>query len=209
MDVKMRYWFSLGLLVQFLYPISALADENYKSKYIDQEHREIKSLTPDDIKEMQRGGGWGLAKAAELNGVPGPAHILEKEDKINLTDEQKRKIQKIYNNMKSEAVVLGEYLIRREAQLNKSFSDRTINQALLESSIQEIEKVRAKLRLVHLSAHLQTPNILTNEQIILYNKLRGYSGDPCQNIPEGHNSDMWKNTMSANKCITIASTPAG
>jgi hypothetical protein len=26
----------------------------------------------------------------------------------------------------------------------------------------------------------------------LYNKLRGYSNDPCQNIPEGHNVEMWK-----------------
>lgn len=188
----MKYWSSLGLIVLFLSPTPALAEENYKSKYVGQEHREIKNLSPDDIKELQRGGGWGLAKAAELNGVPGPAHILEMEEKINLTDKQKKEIQKIYNSMKSEAVVLGEHLIRLETKLNKSFSDRTINQALLENSIQEIEKVRAKLRLVHLSTHLQTPNILTNEQIILYNNLRGYSGDPCKNIPEGHNPDMWR-----------------
>ncbi len=188
----MKYWFSLGLLFLILFSLSAFSEESYKSKYVGQEHRTIKSLSPDDIKELKRGGGWGLAKAAELNGVPGPVHILEMAEKINLTDEQKRKVQKIYNDMKVEAVTLGEQLISLEKELNNGFSNRTINQTLLETSVREIEKVRAKLRLVHLSTHLQTPNILTNEQIILYNKLRGYSKDPCQNIPEGHNAEMWK-----------------
>ena len=114
------------------------------------------------------------------------------EDKIYLTDKQKKKIQKIYNEMKSEAIALGKQLIRLEMGLNMGFSNRNINQELLENYVREIEKVRAKLRIVHLSTHLQTPNILTNKQIILYNKLRGYSKDPCQNIPEGHNAEMWK-----------------
>jgi hypothetical protein len=27
----------------------------------------------------------------------------------------------------------------------------------------------------------------------LYNELRGYtSNDPCKNVPEGHDPDMWK-----------------
>ncbi len=105
---------------------------------------------------------------------------------------KKRKIQKIYNDMNVEAVALGEQLIRLELELNSGFSNRTINKILLDKSVREIEKVRAKLRLVHLSTHLKTPNILSNEQIILYNELRGYSKDPCQNIPEGHNAEMWK-----------------
>ena len=188
----MKYWFSLSLLFLILFSLSAFAEESYNSKYVGQEHRNIKSLSPDDIKELKRGGGWGLAKAAELNGVPGTAHILEMAEKINLTDEQKRKIQKIYNDMKVEAVALGEQLIRLELELNSGFSNRTINKILLDKSVREIEKVRAKLRLVHLSTHLKTPNILSNEQIILYNELRGYSKDPCQNIPEGHNAEMWK-----------------
>jgi len=35
--------------------------------------------------------------------------------------------------------------------------------------------------------------ILMPDQITLYNKLRGYSSDdPCENIPQGHNPEMWK-----------------
>ena len=187
----MKSKLSLVLLFIFVTSMSVFA-ETYTSKYVGEEYRKIKSLSPDDVEELKKGGGWGLAKAAELNGLPGPAHILEMEDKIYLTDKQKKKIQKIYNEMKGEAIALGKQLIRLEMGLNRGFSNRNINQELLENYVREIEKVRAKLRIVLLSTHLQTPNILTNKQIILYNKLRGYSKDPCQNIPEGHNAEMWK-----------------
>ena len=165
---------------------------NHSSEYVGEEHRAIKSLSADDIRELSEGDGWGLAKAAELNGVPGPAHILEMASEINLTPEQQAKIQAIYQQMKSEAISLGNQLIQLEATLNSHFANSSINQAILEQSLQDIERVRAQLRLAHLSAHLETPNILTPEQISLYNELRGYSQDPCANIPRDHNAAMWK-----------------
>ena len=165
---------------------------NHSSEYVGEEYRSIKSLSADDIKELRAGGGWGLAKAAELNGVPGPAHILEMASEIELTSTQQVEIQEIYEQMKSEAISLGNQLIQLEATLNTHFANSTINQAILEQSLQDIEHVRAQLRLSHLSAHLQTPNILTPEQISIYNELRGYSKDPCANIPQGHNAAMWK-----------------
>jgi len=51
----MKYWFSLSLLFLILFSLSAFAEESYKSKYVGQEHRKIKSLSPDDIKELKRG----------------------------------------------------------------------------------------------------------------------------------------------------------
>lgn len=166
--------------------------DNYRSRYVGQEQRQIKSLSAEDIKELKRGGGWGLAKAAELNGMPGPAHILEMAAEIQLGPEQQNRIQQLYNEMKAAAVVLGERLITLEADLNTAFADASINQARLEQSVREIESIRADLRIVHLSTHLQTPDILTREQIDLYNRLRGYASDPCQNIPQGHDPEMWK-----------------
>ena len=193
----MKLKFTLIVLFVFSTAVSAFA-ETHTSKYLGEEHRKIKSLSPNDIVELKKGGGWGLAKAAELNGVPGPAHILEMEDRINLTNDQKKKVQQIYSNMKAEAVLLGEQLIHLEEVLNNHFSSRTINQALLETLVHEIENVRSKLRIVHLSTHLQTPKILSSDQINLYNQLRGYSDDPCKNIPEGHDVEMWKKHNGCN-----------
>ena len=39
------------------------------STYAGMEARWIKSLSPEDLQELWRGGGWGLALPAELNGV--------------------------------------------------------------------------------------------------------------------------------------------
>jgi hypothetical protein len=48
-----------------------------------------------------------LAKAAELNGVPGPAHLLEMKEKIDLSAEQIRVIEDIYmKTLSSRPLVL-------------------------------------------------------------------------------------------------------
>jgi hypothetical protein len=176
-------------------PLSTVsaADHSYKSKYAGEEKRAIKSLSKTDIEELKNGRGWGLAKAAELNGLPGPVHLLEMKDEINLSNQQVREIEKLYKKMKEEAVPLGLELIELERQLNNHFANRTITSELLDILLEGVAQVQKKLRYVHLSTHLKTPNILTPEQIALYNQLRGYSShDPCEDIPKGHDPIMWK-----------------
>ena len=50
--------------------------------YAGEQQRAIKSLSEKDIADLQAGQGMGLAKAAELNGYPGPAHVLEHADAL-------------------------------------------------------------------------------------------------------------------------------
>ena len=186
---------TIQVLIFILIPTFAFsaADHSHKSKYAGEEKREIKSLSATDIEELQNGKGWGLAKAAELNGVPGPVHLLEMKEEIDLNAEQIRAIEDIYRKMKQEAVPLGLELIELERELNNQFSNRTITNELLLQILQKIAQVHRQLRFVHLSTHLKTPDILKSEQIILYNKLRGYSSDdPCENVPKGHDPEMWK-----------------
>ena len=181
--------------ILILTPLSSFSVEepSYKSKYAGEEKREIKTLSENDIEELKNGEGWGLAKAAELNGVPGPAHLLEMQKEIGLNSKQVQEIEDLYNKMKQEAIPLGFELIELEKALNEHFADRTITYESLDVSLEKIAQVHKKLRYVHLSTHLKTPDILTPEQIVLYNKLRGYSSaDPCKNIPVGHDPEMWK-----------------
>jgi len=186
---------TIQVLILILIPTFAfsVADHSHKSKYAGEEKREIKSLSATDIEELQNGKGWGLAKAAELNGVPGPAHLLEMKDEIDLSAKQIRAIENLYKKMKQEAIPLGLELIELERELNDHFASQTITDELLRQILQRIAQVHRQLRYVHLSAHLHTPDILKSEQITLYNKLRGYSSDdPCENIPKGHDPEMWK-----------------
>jgi len=182
-------------LILILIPMSTFsaADHSHKSKYAGEEKREIKSLSETDIEELKNGKGWGLAKAAELNGVPGPVHLLEMKEEIDLSAKQIRAIEDIYKKMKQEAIPLGLELIELEMELNNHFANRTITDELLRQILQRIAQVHRQLRYVHLSTHLKTPDILKSEQITLYNKLRGYSSDdPCENVPKGHDPEMWK-----------------
>ena len=175
---------------------TAQADQeqhSHTSDYTGQEIRAIKSLSSEDVAELKRGGGWGLAKAAELNGLPGPVHLLEMKEEIHLNDTQVTEITKIYNQMKSQAIQQGEMLIALELELENHFQNRTINNSILRSSLDAIEEVRKELRYIHLSAHLSTPDILSQEQIEKYNALRGYSNaNPCLNVPDGHDPEMWR-----------------
>ncbi|CAN7503757.1 hypothetical protein LJR255_003422 [Pararhizobium sp. LjRoot255] len=62
----------ITLALTLLLPATAGAQQahhDHKSAYAGEEVRSIKSLSEDDISELRRGGGWGLAKAAELNGM--------------------------------------------------------------------------------------------------------------------------------------------
>jgi hypothetical protein len=174
-------------------PALSAADNSHKSKYSGEEKREIKSLSVTDMEELKNGKGWGLAKAAELNGLPGPVHLLEMKTDIGLSADQINTIKDIYRKMKHEAVPLGLELIEFERELNNHFANRTITDSLLNQLLEKIADTRSRLRYVHLSAHLKTPAILKSEQIALYNKLRGYSSaDPCENVPKGHDPNMWK-----------------
>jgi hypothetical protein len=191
MKIKVTILVSILILIPAF--IFSTTDRSHNSKYAGEEKREIKSLSESDIEELKNGKGWGLAKAAELNGVPGPAHLLEMKEKINLSAQQIREIEDIYRKMKQEAIPLGLELINLERELNNHFAKRTISDELLSQILQRIAQVHRQLRYVHLSTHLKTPIILKSEQITLYNKLRGYSSDdPCENIPKGHDPKMWK-----------------
>src|SRR5690242_2678820 len=67
--------------------------------YAGQQARAIKSLSAEEIASLLKGEGIGLAKAAELNGYPGPAHVLALAGELRLSDAQRRQVQSIFDRM--------------------------------------------------------------------------------------------------------------
>jgi Spy/CpxP family protein refolding chaperone len=191
---------TLLLALSICVPLSALGQHNHGSQtpYAGMQNRAVKSLSDDDIKELRRGGGWGLALAAELNGMPGPAHLLELKDQIPLTDDQEVKTQALLNDMRKAAIPTGERLIAAETALETAFAKGAINEASLRGLLAESESARTELRFIHLSQHFKTVQYLKPEQIKRYNILRGYAEDPCKNIPAGHNPEMYRRHMGCN-----------
>ncbi len=168
-------------------------NEDHTSAYAGEENREIKSLSQDDIEQLKGGKGWGLAKAAELNGVPGPSHVLDMSEEIGLSADQRSKIEVVFAGMQTKAIHTGTKMIEKEKELNQAFASGQIQPSKLKLLTSELGELRGELTFIHLEAHLQTAEILTQEQIVTYNKLRGYDSiNPCAEVPEGHNPEMWK-----------------
>jgi len=145
-----------------------------EAPYKGQQARDIKALSPADIEGYLGGKGMGQAKAAELNHYPGPLHVLELTSELKLTEKQIMKTQDLFNRMQASAIELGEQLVNKEKQLDQMFADSTINPDRLEKALSAIGALQAKIRYVHLSAHLEQKQLLTKHQIMLYDRLRGY-----------------------------------
>ncbi len=178
--------FSLATLLIFLAP-PAVAESGHggNSPYAGEELRAIKSLSTADLEELRRGGGWGLAKPAELNGVPGPAHLLELRDEIPLEPGQVDALQALFEEMRAAAIEEDERYIAAEEELEQAFRAGGLDETRLDGLLSEIGNRRAALRYVHLSAHLEAAELLTRHQIARYNLLRGYA-DPASDGHQGH-----------------------
>ena len=129
------------------------------------------------------GEGMGLAKAAELNHYPGPKHVLDAAETLQLSSDQIARATAIYDRMHQEAVALGELIIEKEGVLNGLFADRKIDKAQLESLVSDIAKLQGKLRVTHLTAHLQMKEVLSPEQIAKYEALQGYGPNKGHDSP--------------------------
>jgi Spy/CpxP family protein refolding chaperone len=142
--------------------------------YAGLEVRPIKALSEQQIADLRAGRGMGLALAAELNGYPGPMHVLELADSLALSDQQRAKMQDLFVAMRAEAIPLGDKLIAHEAELDRQFAHKTISPASLADSMAAIGTTQAELRETHLKYHLSTAEVLTPAQVQLYGELRGY-----------------------------------
>ncbi len=161
--------------LQFCFPLLPLAEASQDNKpYAGQQDRQIKALSGKDVDDLLAGRGWGFAKSAELNGFPGPAHVLEAEKDLDLSPESKAKIQKIFKDMNSEARRLGALFVDAESRIEKAFASADVTPEKLTTLLAEAEALRAQLRFVHLRAHIETAPLLTRHQTVLYNRLRGY-----------------------------------
>lgn len=165
------------------------------SPYVGMESRQIKSLSASDIDALRRGAGWGLALPAELNGMPGPAHVLELKDQLEMSAQQVEQVQSLFNAMQAAAIPVGEQLIAAEQRIEALFASGAVDQESLRTLLKQAERARTELRFIHLSQHGKTKDLLSNAQVLRYNQLRGYSDDPCAKIPAGHNPAMYKKHM--------------
>lgn len=167
----------LSALVYLITLVGPAFAQTPAQPYAGQESREIKALSADEVAGLLKGEGMGLAKAAELNGYPGPAHVLAMAKGLKLSDAQRRQIQTVFDRMHADAVALGAEIIERERALDRSFAEGAATAEALADATSRIAALQGRLRAAHLAAHLETRPLLDAAQLAAYRRLRGYAGD--------------------------------
>ena len=173
--VMLAGFIALALVVFVTTPLSA--QQTLISPYREQLASEIRGLTTKEIEDLREGLGMGLARAAELNGYPGPRHILDaaKTGEFHLSPEQLGAAQHLFEAMSAEARHLGSTILAEEQALEAAFRAGTIDAPNLRERVAHIAELQGELRAVHLRTHLQMRTLLTDHQIERYNEVRGYT----------------------------------
>ncbi len=156
--------------------------------YAGQQSSSVRGLTEEEIATVRAGNGMALARPGEINGYPGPRHVLAMADELGLSEEQRSAVRSLESRVLAETVPLGERFLERYAALEGAFRDGTITQESLTERTAELGQVEGELRAAHLKYHLLTRPLLTEDQLVAYARLRGYGdgGAPAQHTPGRH-----------------------
>ena len=146
----------------------------HQNSYSGMQKREIKALSDQQIEGFKAGKGMAMAMPAELNGYPGPLHVLELATQIGLTPEQETETKKLYAEMREAAQSQGQQFIEAERELDSLFAQKKATPESVSSAVAAAAHAQGKLRETHLRYHLAMMDVLTPEQVAAYNQLRGY-----------------------------------
>jgi Spy/CpxP family protein refolding chaperone len=145
--------------------------------YAGQQTRAVASLSDEDVRGFLAGSGMGLARSAELNGHPGPLHVLELARELQLTPQQRTRVKAAFDRMKEKAKALGEAYVEAEKAVDQAFKSGTADAAEVARRVAEANRLLGEVRLAHLMAHVEITPLLTPAQRARYAALRGYAGD--------------------------------
>lgn len=155
---------------------ASLAGAQHGQSYAGQHTRDIKALSDQEVSQYLSGAGMGYARAAELNGYPGPMHVLELADKLELTAAQRAAMKDLMDRHKAEARAIGAKYVEAERAVEMLFRSGNPEQKVLAASVEQAARLQGEYRLSHLETHRRAIALLTPDQVSKYAVLRGYGG---------------------------------
>jgi hypothetical protein len=156
--------------------------------YADLANREIKALGVEEIAGLEAGRGLGFALSAELNGWPGPKHVLELAEMLGLDPATRERVEAIRQEMAREAQRLGAEIVALERDIDRIFATAN-TPAEAEAAAPLVARagtLRGELRWVHLKAHLATRPLLNAEQLAHYERARTHQAVGGAHAHHGH-----------------------
>lgn len=165
----------IGAVVFAATAIAQHAGHKQSQPYSELAARPIKALSSHQIADLKAGRGMGLSLPGELNGYPGPKHVLELGDQLGLDTAQRQSATRLIAAMQFGAVGTGTVLIDLERRLEALFADQSATSADIQDLTGQIGAAQSRLRSIHLQAHLLMRDALKPEQIRRYAMLRRYN----------------------------------
>jgi hypothetical protein len=103
---------------------------------------EITSLSIDEVEELLAGYSTpfdDMEKNAELNGYPGPHHVLDavQAGEIELTNEQQVQIEVLYEERRLQLIDLGTQMFDIEKEIDDAFVNRVMTEELLQEKVSQ------------------------------------------------------------------------
>jgi hypothetical protein len=183
MVVALRMLVTCGLVAA---GVSGVCAET--SPYTGMQNRGLKALSEQQIEDLRGGRGMGMALAGELNGYPGPAHVLELASALDLSKAQRDRTQALFEEMQKTALPLGNEILAKETELDQAFASGRIDDGSLHRILADIGRLQGELRYTHLKYHLAMHGLLNPDQIAAYDRLRGYdtAGAPAPGMHGRH-----------------------
>ena len=162
----------LSALLTLAWPLSAVAEAAAPDCNMAMAGSGIASLPVGQMQGLLDGRGLGMAKAAELNGYPGPKHVLELADELDLSETQRERSQRLFDAMQADARALGAQLVDEERRLDRLFADGLARPESMRPILDRIGSLQGSLRARHLETHIAQRELLDRDQVALYVELR-------------------------------------
>ena len=139
----------------------------------------MKCMKKDMKKGMKKGmkkkgmqGGHGAGHLAEMNGYPGPKHVLEFIEELDLSAEQVSQLRKLRTEVTVQSLELSDQIKDLRTKLKGVFAEKKATENGVRTIVSEISELQGRLDMVHLAAHLRAKGILSDEQTAKYYNLR-------------------------------------
>lgn len=143
--------------------------------YAGLQSRAIKALSAEQAADLLAGRGMALALAAELNGYPGPMHVLEHAEALGLTPAQRARAEALREAMATEARAVGARILAAEGELDALFAGGQADAGRLAALTASLGAMQGRLRETHLATHIAMRDAMTDAQRRYYAVLRGYA----------------------------------
>ncbi|MEX2643064.1 MAG: hypothetical protein WD270_06400 [Acetobacterales bacterium] len=173
---------ALGLLLAG----PALAAAAEPGSYAPWESRPVSGLSAQQIDDLRAGRGMALALPAELNGFPGPRHVLDLAGELALTPEQRGRTEAMFAEMQREAAALGDRIVEAEMRLDRLFAGGDPDGEAVRIATGDVARLYGELRFTHLRYHIAMKRLLGPQQLAAYARLRGYDGGGGRHGDHGH-----------------------